>query len=130
YRGIQERLLRRPLELSSLLSQCLSPVPTRGRLPPSQPVPPSIAPALALGTDRNSARTSVQTRRSRPPNCPLYPIPSGYRLALSKPVPRRRPRRRQQLIQFSPSQPNSYSRFLRSCVQNPSLSCSDPELFL
>src|SRR5439155_11399781 len=70
-----------PILMDTLLSQRFSPAPARRRLQPSQPVPPSVAPALALGPDRNPARTSVQTRRSRPPNRPLYPIPSGYRLA-------------------------------------------------
>ena len=49
---------------------------------------------------------TLQNRRPRPPNRPLYPLPSGYRLALSEPVPRRRPRRQQQLIRFFPSQFN------------------------
>jgi DDE family transposase len=55
-----------------------------GRLQPGQPIPPPVAAALALGPDRNPACTPVQTRRSRSPDRPLYPLPPGYRLAISE----------------------------------------------
>ena len=46
--------------------------------------------ALALGADRNSARTPVQTRGPRAPDHPLHSYPPGYRTAFSISLPRSR----------------------------------------
>src|ERR1039458_2061532 len=97
HRGVQERLPRRPLELSPLPGQRLPPAPARLRLQPGQPVPLAVAPALALGPDRNPPRPTLQNRRSRAPHRPLCSLSPRQRLALPELVPLRRLRRQQQL---------------------------------
>src|SRR5229473_6133321 len=121
HRGVQERLPRRPLELSPLPGQRLPPAAARGGLQPGQPVPFAVASALALGADRNSARPALQNRRPHTPDRPLHPFPPGYRLALPGSVPLRRARRQQQLTR--PLVPNSafHRLSLRSRAQNLSV---------
>lgn len=56
-----------------------------------KPVSPAAASAtVALGANRNSARTPVQNRRSGAPDRPLHPRPLGHRLAMAISVLRTR----------------------------------------
>jgi len=50
---------------------------------------PELA-AVALGSNRNSARTPVQNRRSRAPDRPVHPRPPGHRLVVAISIPRTR----------------------------------------
>src|SRR5215472_19286653 len=91
HRGIQERLSCRPAQLSPLSGQRLPPAPLWLRLQPSQPVSSAAASAaLALGSNRNSARTPVQNRQSRAPDRSVHPCPPVHRLALAISIPRTR----------------------------------------
>ena len=76
----------------------------------------SVAPALALGADRNSTCPPVQNRRSRAPDL-LHPLPAGQRLALPEPVPLRR-LRRQRLTRFRASDRDVHRPSRRSRAQN------------
>src|SRR5438874_561165 len=100
HRGVQERLSRRPLELSPLSGQRLPTAPARRRLQPGQLLSSAVAAALALGPDRNLARPALQNRRSHTPHRPLHPLPPGQRLAVSELVLLRHARRQQQLTRF------------------------------
>ena len=104
HRGVQERLPRRPPELSPLPGQRLPPAAAWLRLQSRQPVSSPATPALALGADRNPARTALPTWRPRPPDRWLHPLPPGQRMALSGVVRRGRARPQQQLTRFLASE--------------------------
>src|SRR5208337_2604343 len=120
--GVQERIPRRPLELSPLPGQRLPPAAARFRLQPGQPVPLAVAAALALGPDRNPARPTLQNRRSRAPDRSLCSLSPRHRLALPELVPLCRARRRQQLTQALVAQLTFHPQFVRSPAQNHPLS--------
>jgi hypothetical protein len=82
---------RRPVKLSPLSGQRLPPAPVWLCLQPGQPVSPATASAaVALGSNRNSAHTSLQNRRSRAPDRPMHPRPPSHRLAVAISIPRPR----------------------------------------
>src|SRR6266704_6908053 len=86
HRGVQEWLSRRPSELPPFPGQRLPPAAACRRLQPGQLLPPAVASALAFGTDRNSARPTLQNRRPHSSDRSLHPRSPRHRLAISSSV--------------------------------------------
>src|SRR6266566_2987283 len=122
HRGVQERLPRRPLELPPFPGQRLPPAAACRRLQPGQLLPPAVASALAFGTDRNSARPTLQNRRPHSSDRSLHPRSPRHRLAISSSVSPCRAGCEHHLIVSLCFRIHSARCFWRSLVQKVALS--------
>src|ERR1700740_1902682 len=89
HRGVQEWLSRRPSESPPFAGQRLTPAAGSRRLQPGQLLPSAVAAALAFGTDRNSARPTLQNRRPHSSDGSLHSHSPRHRLAASRSVSQR-----------------------------------------
>src|SRR5437016_13503068 len=124
HRGVQEWLSGRPSELPPFPGQRLPPATACRRLQPGQLLPSAVAAALAFGTDRNSARPTLQNRRPHSSDGSLHSHSPRQRLAVSELVPLRRPCRQQRLTETLAPDSTFHHQSRPSRAQKPPATCS------